>query len=171
MSVSSNAMSSNINSMLLSFKYCFSRVQIHMSIDQYQQRPTPRHNSERNSKLEVSLKVKSLLQEFSDSPMEEGKERLQKSEGWQTPGDTNHLSRVHMGLQILSWQVWGLHESALGPLSICKGCQLGVLVRLLPVGGDASLILLPALGAHPPFSCLVQTGYEGFSYSILSCPI
>lgn len=70
----------------------------------------------------------------------------------------NQLSRANKGMQ----------GSARGPLQVCYGFYLGVLVGLLTLGDIVSLTLLIPCGTLIfLLDSLVQTPYEGFCLLIL----
>jgi hypothetical protein len=65
-------------------------------------------------------------------------------------------------------QAKDLHGSALGPLHVCHGWELGGFVELLIAGAGMSLTLLPDLGKRfLPLGCLVQSPYVGFCFVLL----
>ena len=85
---------------------------------------------------------------------EKGDKDCRNQRGWRTPGEygpPNQQSRTHMGSQRLKWQAQGLHMSAPSPLAYVLWLLVTIVVlrKLLIVGVDVSLTLLPAHGTLP----------------------
>lgn len=106
------------------------------------QRPTAKHDGERQSRLEGSL---SPFPQSSCRRRGGGILGARGVEDTQKAWPVESLTRAHRVLQRLNWQLWSLCGSVLGHLQISYGYWLGVFVGLLTVGVGVSLTLF-ALG-------------------------
>ena len=83
---------------------------------------------------------------------------------------TNQLSQAHLGSKRLKQKAWRLHGSVLGPLCRCNAFYLDVLVRLLTVGVNMSLNLLPFSILFPSVGLPLPASIKGFCFcQIVSC--
>ena len=89
-------------------------------------------------------------------------ERWYETEGLRTPGECSTPNQLRWVLMDSETEAAST-VSAPGPLCICYGCQLRILVELLTVGVGVSLTILPGLGTmFLLLGCFVQPQDEGF---------